>query len=380
MTKKKNRYSHKIGQNDACWCGSGKKYKKCHWNQANQQPMPRSEIFQQHRNAFTVPQCSSPTEWLEECSQVIVSAHTIPKSTSLKAIARDGHVYSFDAASLADIFKNKGVLRPKLVGIGQASTFRGFCSVHDNRIFAPIEKQDFALTQEHCFLVGYRALCRELYTKEAAAGLGPLRKNADVGKPLTQQIEIQSLSNTTDIGVQAGLRDLKSQKRTFDDVLIGGDFSSVRGMIIKLKSPPPVMCCGAFAPATDFEGNVLQDLCDLDLTPDNLAVNSFYGGHDGIIALTWLEDSARSANSFATSLESALQKESPGPLVRLFFEVFENIHMKPEWWESLSKVTREHLVQRMADSADPFRERPNTALCSDGLSFAAWEILDIQTI
>jgi len=21
----------KIGRNDPCWCGSGKKYKKCHW-------------------------------------------------------------------------------------------------------------------------------------------------------------------------------------------------------------------------------------------------------------------------------------------------------------------------------------------------------------
>jgi len=22
---------HKLGRNDPCWCGSGKKYKKCHW-------------------------------------------------------------------------------------------------------------------------------------------------------------------------------------------------------------------------------------------------------------------------------------------------------------------------------------------------------------
>ena len=21
----------KLGRNDPCWCGSGKKYKKCHW-------------------------------------------------------------------------------------------------------------------------------------------------------------------------------------------------------------------------------------------------------------------------------------------------------------------------------------------------------------
>jgi preprotein translocase subunit SecA len=24
-------HEHELGRNDPCWCGSGKKYKKCHW-------------------------------------------------------------------------------------------------------------------------------------------------------------------------------------------------------------------------------------------------------------------------------------------------------------------------------------------------------------
>ena len=27
------RAQHKLGRNDPCWCGSGKKYKNCHWKQ-----------------------------------------------------------------------------------------------------------------------------------------------------------------------------------------------------------------------------------------------------------------------------------------------------------------------------------------------------------
>lgn len=33
VLKQKNIISNKIGRNDPCFCGSGKKYKKCHGNE-----------------------------------------------------------------------------------------------------------------------------------------------------------------------------------------------------------------------------------------------------------------------------------------------------------------------------------------------------------
>ncbi|MET0372072.1 MAG: SEC-C metal-binding domain-containing protein, partial [Sphingobium sp.] len=32
----------KLGRNDPCWCKSGKKYKKCHLNRSESQPMSLS--------------------------------------------------------------------------------------------------------------------------------------------------------------------------------------------------------------------------------------------------------------------------------------------------------------------------------------------------
>jgi hypothetical protein len=39
-----------------------------------------------------------------------------------------------------DIFKNDGVIIPREVGENHASTFMGFCDVHDDQLFAPVEK------------------------------------------------------------------------------------------------------------------------------------------------------------------------------------------------------------------------------------------------
>lgn len=32
VTKPIKRSYEKLGRNEPCWCGSGKKYKKCHWS------------------------------------------------------------------------------------------------------------------------------------------------------------------------------------------------------------------------------------------------------------------------------------------------------------------------------------------------------------
>lgn len=38
-----------VGRNDPCWCGSGKKYKKCHWKEDQQQVAQRAQAQQAQR-------------------------------------------------------------------------------------------------------------------------------------------------------------------------------------------------------------------------------------------------------------------------------------------------------------------------------------------
>lgn len=133
--------------------------------------------------------CSSPTSFHGDCSKKIVKAHTVPKSSSLKAIAEDGHVYGL-RYSLESIRKFNGRLEPELIGINNASTFNGFCKIHYDSIFSPIEKGVFTGTQEQCFLLAYRSLSRECYTKSAMNSMADFRARMDQGKSIDTQMVI----------------------------------------------------------------------------------------------------------------------------------------------------------------------------------------------
>ena len=232
----------KIGRNEPCWCESGKKFKHCHLDRENQEPIQRWEVSNIFRQAYTAKTCLAPEALLGECNGKIVHAHTVPKSGSLQRISRAGHVYSF-VPSLNDIQKNQGFLVPKLLGINNASTFSGFCSRHDNEIFTLLEKQAFRGTSEQCFLLGYRALARELYTKRAANHLhsNSSIRNIDRGKSIEEQIEIQRELQLLKTGSEAGLKDLNHYKFISDKMLEKREFDNTRAYIIELENPPPVM-------------------------------------------------------------------------------------------------------------------------------------------
>ena len=142
---------HKIGRNEPCWCGSGKKFKRCHLERDKQKPSSLWENDKELRKAFSSKVCSTPEDWHIDCSKQISKAHTVPKSGSLRKIARKGLVYAF-VPSLENLKKNNGVFVPELIGINKASTFSGFCSYHDGVIFSPVEQKPFVGSPEQCFL------------------------------------------------------------------------------------------------------------------------------------------------------------------------------------------------------------------------------------
>lgn len=364
----------KIGRNDPCWCRSGKKFKHCHLDRENQEPLPSWEAESQYKRAFSKKTCLAPAAWRRECSSQIAMAHTVPRRGSLKKIAHSGHVYSF-VFSLKRIAQAQGILSPELIGINRASTFTGFCSNHDNAIFAPLEKQDFTATPEQCFLLGYRALAREVFTKNAAASLSGLRRDIDRGKNLSDQFAIQTLNYIHEIGLQAGVRDGAYHKEAYDQILVSRRFECVRAYIIEIEAPPPVMCCGGFFPEQDFEGTNLQEIDDLRRTPHLLCFSSFYGSKYGAIVFSWLRESEGICEAFIRSLEAVPNRDLTDALLRFFFASCENLHIQPEWWERLPTLSRDALVRRHACFADPTAAIPDCYLRDDGVRFDPWKVI-----
>jgi hypothetical protein len=264
---------------------------------------------------------------------------------------------------------------PELRGINRASTFTGFCSVHDDSIFAPIEKTQFISTPQQCFLLGYRALGREVYMKTAALSKAGFMRQLDRGASVPEQIALQGFMTDSIDGMSAGLADLSRHKRKYDDALASGRFHTVRAYIVETELAPPIMCSGGFAPEYDFAGRPLQDLSNLSVPLQFMTVSSFFGGRTGAIVFCWLADSDAAAVPFVHSLQAVSDENLTGALTRLLFEHFENLHLSPTWWEGLAVEVRQKLTDRLSLSGTSFVERNSNCLMDDGMAFLHWTIL-----
>ncbi len=189
----------KVGRNDPCWCGSGLKYKKCHLGREN---MPRINPFdyeQKIKKHFGRKYCLHPEASIGSCKGNIVNAHTVQRSGGLSRIAKEGHVYGFKP-TMKMMIDNDGKIIPNLIGLKHASTFTGFCSLHDSETFKKLEIEPFSATPEKCFLLAYRAFSRELFTKRADLDSSDIFPEMDAGLSLPIQIEIQSMLKLRKLG------------------------------------------------------------------------------------------------------------------------------------------------------------------------------------
>ena len=377
--RRPRRRRERPGRNDLCWCGSGRKYKICHLDRATQTPIQPWEASKKFKQAFSVKKCLVPKAWQNECKGGISRAHTIPKSGSLERIARKGHVYSFDL-SPENLRKNQGKPVLKLFGIQKASTFTGFCARHDSAIFAPLEQQKFCGTPEQCFLLGYRALAREFYTKRATARLQGLYRDMDKGKTPAEQGQIQLMAQLHNIGLEAALQDIDHYKSLYDGLLESQEYKTVRAYIIEFETTPPVMCSGAVYPEQDFGGVELQDVADIQNTPDLLCFTSFHGGERGVVTFSWLAESDRTCRAFVESLRAIPDEFVTAALSRFFFTHCENVHIEPDWWESLSEETRNAVIERVKGSADSIEARPKAVLADDGVAYDSWPIISRRLV
>lgn len=356
-------------RNAPCWCGSGKKYKQCHMGRADEERVNPWEIEKQSVAGFTRRQCLAPEAWHRECAARIVAAHTIPRRGSLLKIARDGQVYAYKGAvSFARLNETAGIIKPRLVGVSQASTFHGFCSKHDDSIFAPLENQPFVGSTEQCLLLAYRAQAKEYHAKRGELATARLiAEHADKGKAPRRQLEIQAFAQAHADAAEAALRDNELIRADYELVLTSSDFSKVRAYVVEFDETPPLMSSGGIYPEIDFAGNQLLNLLELETPLGMMTSSLFDGGEGGVLVLSWLDNGESAPWRFAESLAAVSDDELWHAVVRFMFEFFENLSIQPEWWESLSDGEREKLNRRMTRSAAPWDLRTPARLTDDGL-------------
>jgi len=365
----KDRTIGKLGRNDSCWCGSGKKYKNCHWNRESEQPMPADAISAAARRAWEHRKCLHPLAKKGVCDK-IVSAHTIQRTRLLEQlIDHDNHVMTFYRSN----FDESGMPVPRRVGWRQAATFTGFCAKHDNETFASIEDMIFDSSAEQCFLVGYRALCHEIYQKHGALRAYPvIRSMVDQGESPGAQEQIQHRYAVMQAGSEKGLSVFESLKARMDQPLLNMDYRSWVNAVITFKGDLCVASTGAISPNRDFDGRQLQTLHDVNASQESLLYGIVPVSTGGALVMTWLNGEIAPQN-FVNSLLKISEEYLPSVLVQFMFAYVENTYFSAKWWKTLSEKVQNH-IGSLATMGNPYYEdfRYSHSV------IIPWEVTDIK--
>lgn len=327
------------------------------------------EISQILREKTIRKECLHP-DAPTNCKGKIVKAHTVQLAL-LKKIARNNHVYSPGVDMRAD--KNPLCMMRK--GLKQASTFTGFCSYHDNLMFAPIEKQAIELIESTVFLLTYRSMARGFYVSRENNHFHMFSADAPI---LFDPIHgpIGGIFIEDPLFDEEVMRDLEVFGN-MQNAYVRGDHAGTQFFAFELDSLPEILCSGMTNVEFDFQGNRLQsvlqeerqDLITLSLLP--------FKNKYGVALFSWYGKSEVNER-LGRSLLSLPQRDIPNAIVRFVFQHFENFFVAPKWWDNLSATVQERLLNRF-ESTMYFESLVFIDLGPDGMEYVDWKVTNIKT-
>ena len=343
----------KLGRNQPCWCGSGRKYKYCHLRRADEPRLPPRAIMSKTHKAGAYRTCFHPNATPNTCGKLI-SAHTLQRARVLRQIAStDGHVLTFYP------FEPKpggGILLHRR-GLNQASTFDAFCDKHDSAAFSRLETREFIGTKEQIFLTAYRATCWELYQKTRAVRSRPaLRDLLDRGAGEDSQRSVQELLTAQAEGFQKGQEDLQEGKREMDRALLAADYTRFVAYEFRLEGTVPLASAGAITPNQTLLGEQLQTLHAPMSRTQWLAFGVDLRQNGASFVFLWSRDDLAPAR-YVEAVLRLRGEEIAEFLVQFPFAHCENTYFNEDWWQALSEPDRTFLEHLMGNT-NPYYSPP----------------------
>lgn len=347
-------------RNSECWCGSGKKYKKCHLNRHIQPTDNPWDALSINRKAFSQKKCCAKEVGLGKCEGKIIKAHTISRSRDLSKIAKDGHVLHYGVVP-SEIKRHNKSLPVKKIGIRDASVFYGFCEKHDRELFSCIENKPFIGSPQQCLHAAYRIISRELYGKDAGTHLSETLRGADKGTSLLNQIAFQARLNEISTGNEAARRELEVTHKKLTSALVQNSPESMSSLILEFKPSLPFMFAGAWTPFTDLFDRKLQDGYSKDYLEQVIA--SSYASHDTTtICFSWLKTESMPGKVIAEQIEKLPSHEQASACLQIIAKHVENIFYDPDWFYSLGKEQKQQIDKLAFDGMDVMGSPPSVKI------------------
>jgi hypothetical protein len=361
--------------NKSCWCGSGRKYKKCHGSNIKETKVKPSDMDNDFKEALKKDVCYAPLEYQSECDSII-KAHTISKSNNLKLISDNGYVFGFKGGT-GSLTHNNGKFKVEKVSIKSTSIFHGFCAKHDKELFDQIDKT-FILTEEQIFLNLYRTLSRELYLKKnITSHQSKNMVNYDKGLDPIHKMFFQNFLKDVSAGTLEGHKDLEMVKLVLDNKLVSNDFTNIKYYAFILNNIPDIMSTAVWIASQDLKNNTLVDLMDMTKRFNLISISSLvYEENKGIILFSWVDDlESNECYQFIKSLDELSNEDKIKAFINLIFSINENIFFSPKWWESIGEDKQKQLIDIFHNT---LIDMPNLSKFQD-IDVVKWEINEIKT-
>ena len=270
----------KIGRNDPCPCGSGKKYKKCCLGKADDvyysNPLNLLDTYKKVRKESRIRQCLHPKS--DECSEKIIGAHSIQNNKIIKRLSSNGIVYMPCPKS------DNPFAQMTVYGRKEATVFTGFCGYHDKTVFQPIEDRMFDKSIQHIFLYTYRCFAVEYHKKQEVVNM---ERNMFKIEP--------SLADMPDEdnpyrGMHMAIDDLENVKKIFDTALLTGNYDVLSSVVWEFDQSVKFAGTGFEAMTNDLEGNKIQDLLNPNVSAKHIFVMVFPEGEKTYCIISWLKE------------------------------------------------------------------------------------------
>lgn len=309
----------------------------------------------------------------KRCGEII-TAHSIQRGGQLGLIAEDNHVYRANA-DLSTLQKSGGMPQLKKVGIGKASTFDGFCSIHDNSLFEPIDNFPLRKDQRQIALYAYRCLCREFFVKEnAVRTLTSVKGHLGIGNH-------GAFFHAALQGQTLGWNGLQYHKSIYDGALSSYQYQDFEYTYFTSTSPCSIQVSGLMYPDYDFHGNRLQDLGNWS---SPLELITFFTAplEDGwAFGLAWHKSSGGVCQAFMRSIAASMREgmRLEDLMLRFAFSCCENHAIRISWWEELSGAAKQAILNRIMLMAHPSIPVHSTYLTSGCEGIADWTFDSVVT-
>lgn len=338
-----------------------------------------AKLNENHKKAFSVEICMHPEAPIN-CDGGIIAAHTIQRSINLSSIAVNDQIYQLKA-DLFDLDRTNGEVVLKKVFIKSATTFNGFCAHHDRTTFAPVENKPYVGSVEQAALLGYRSLAKELYNKNAAV------ESVKINLTMLQEIFSPDDLNFTQASLlyaqnawamNLGAQEISKNMKYFHDAIQSEDYSDFYYAIFHSNSSPGALCATAISPEFDFSGRRLQKISDLSIPLEycTIAIQCTSDGAD--IIFLWHKTWHSVASAFVESLSALPYEQQGDAIVRMVFDLADNIAINPSWWDRLAVGNKDHLLRRAKAGTATGDRVTNHAFKPDGRMYGAFTITSVS--